>query len=613
MLKSFFENSRQKDLTAVVAMRREAGRLVTARGVTFLAMIFAFAAGYDGHMPGTVLGIALLACFVVLVRRHDAVKRRLVETESRLGVTEDWLARFTTKWKELPADGAGYLTRDTTQAADLNLYGKSSAFQYLCQARTKAGRDRLAAALSPIPPEIAAILARQEAVRELMQKGPLLLDLQGLAALLPDGHETGALLEGLRQAHTQDTPWIRWVSFLLPLTLFAGGAAALAGAVSWFVPGVLVLAQFLLSQTLNRRNEAILAPLAGLTRELHLYEILLKRLETESMQAPLLKELQHRLGAASQAELHPAATRDGHAIPRASQALHTLAHLMAFVAARRNLAFLVLGNALLLWDCHCASRFLRWEAVAKDCLADWLAVWADFELLMSLATPGLTRERHVFPAFLDAAAPAVHGTQVVSLLLPEDRAVPNDMDFEAGTCIVTGSNMSGKTTYLRTLALSAILAYSGAPVCAEKFALTPLAVYTSMRVTDDLDHGISTFYAELLRIKSMIEASAEKKPLLLCIDEIFKGTNSADRIVGARAAIEHLTRPWCITLVTTHDFELCDLRTPDGKPARNLHFEEHYEENRIAFDFRVKPGRCRTTNAKYLLRMAGILTEDETM
>ena len=152
---------------------------------------------------------------------------------------------------------------------------------------------------------------------------------------------------------------------------------------------------------------------------------------------------------------------------------------------------------------------------------------------------------------------------------------------------------------------------SGAPVCAGSFQLTPLCVFTSIRVTDDITRGLSTFYAELLRIKSMMDFSKKKTPMLICIDEIFKGTNSADRIIGAREAIRHLTNRWCITLVSTHDFELCELQSPNDTPVENYHFEEHYEDDKILFDYTLKAGRCQTTNAKYLLRMAGIL-KDET-
>jgi DNA mismatch repair ATPase MutS len=229
---------------------------------------------------------------------------------------------------------------------------------------------------------------------------------------------------------------------------------------------------------------------------------------------------------------------------------------------------------------------------------------------MSLAVVGQTRENCCFPELLTESAPRLQARDLQHLLLDEAQGVPNDIEVRSETRIITGSNMSGKTTFLRTLASSVVLAWAGAPVCAAQFGLTRLHVFTSIRVTDDITKGLSTFYAELLRIKSMVEFAKKKTPMLICIDEIFKGTNSADRIIGARAAIERLTGPQNITLVSTHDFELCDLLSPNDTPVTNYHFAETYDvEGHIHFDFRLQPGRCQTTNAKYLLRLAGILDE----
>ena len=254
-----------------------------------------------------------------------------------------------------------------------------------------------------------------------------------------------------------------------------------------------------------------------------------------------------------------------------------------------------MANTLLLWDLHCSIQFSRWQDRAAENLREWIDIWSEIEVLLSLSVVGHTCETCCFPEILDGA-PHIETTGLTSLLIPEDTAVPNDTALEAETRIITGSNMSGKTTYMRTLASAAILAYTGAPVCARQFSLTPLHIFTSIQVNDDMAHGISTFYAELLRIK-----------------QIFKGTNSADRIVGAQEAIRHLTRPWCITIVTTHDFELCDLQSPNGIPVTNFHFEEFYENNQIKFDYKLKEGRCHTTNARYLLQMAGILTDSNSI
>ena len=192
-------------------------------------------------------------------------------------------------------------------------------------------------------------------------------------------------------------------------------------------------------------------------------------------------------------------------------------------------------------------------------------------------------------------------------LIVEEKGIGNDLGVEGNTCIITGSNMSGKTTFLRSIGVNLALAYAGAPVVAKQFTTSYMEVFTSMRIEDRVDEGISTFYAELLRIKEMIEYSERHLPMLTLIDEIFKGTNSADRILGATETIKKLGKPWLNVMVTTHDFELCNLAGEGKRKVVNYHFEEYYEDNQIRFDYKLKNGRCKTTNAKYLLRMVGIL------
>ncbi|SFT68986.1 MutS domain V [Selenomonas sp. GACV-9] len=590
----FYETIRETDIHTASELKQRNSRYTILRTISFLAMVFAFAAGYDGYPAGNILGLLLLGFFLLLVHRHNQLHQKQQLLDSHLAATSACIDRFSDKWKAFPDTGAQFLHPDRPQETDLHIFGPASLYQYLSCARTQRGRSRLAAALTTTPPARTKILARQQAVAELIEHPRFCLNLIARAAMLKSGHDTTGLLAEIEQdpPHGSHSIVRYHTAWILPAITIISLLLAAFDALDWTIPGLLTLLQLLLTTIFHRHNQEVLAPLADLTHELHHYESLFYELEQADFTSTTLVGLQQRL-------------RDG----GASRSLRRLAKLADCVALSRNFFFFVLANTLLLWDCHMAVFLTRWRDDAAVNLREWIDIWSEMETLLSLATVGHTRETWVFPQ-LSTGTPALQARNLRALLIAEERAVPNDADFTAGTRIITGSNMSGKTTYMRTLASSAVLAYAGAPVCAERFSLTPLHIFTSIQVNDDLSQGISTFYAELLRIKQMVEFSHQEQPMLICIDEIFKGTNSADRIIGAQEAIRHLTRAWCITLVTTHDFELCDLTSPNEIPVTNCHFEEYYEDDKIRFDYKLKPGRCQTTNAQYLLRMAGIITSE---
>ena len=591
---AFYKSTYEKDLTTAKDLNRQSSRLTALRTAVFILLVFSFAAGYDGQIAGTIAGCFLLLAFCLLVRRHGRIQAAQKLNACHIQVVRDFLSRFSEDWKNFADNGADLQEEGHPQATDLHLFGPASFYQYLSCARTLRGKKRLASALTTTPPSRTKILARQESVAELIECKDFCLALLAEAAQLPDRHDTTKLLteiesplpEGSHAIVRYRTAWI-----LPAITILSLLFAALE-MLNWTIPGLLLGLQFLLAMVFHPHNQRVLAPLNHLTHELHFYEALFFDLEQTKFQSSTLSGLQQRLTAGE-----------------ASQSLHQLARLTDSVALTRNFFFALLANTLLLWDCHMAARFAHWHDTAAENLREWIDIWSEFEVLLSLSTIGQTREQWTFPE-LKTGQPSLSAQDLSSLLLAEDKAVPNDASFTAGTCILTGSNMSGKTTYMRTLAGAVVLAYAGAPVCARSFSLTPLHIFTSIQVNDDMSQGISTFYAELLRIKQMVTFSHRQLPMLICIDEIFKGTNSADRIIGAREAIKQLTRAWCITLVTTHDFELCDLKSPNDLPVTNCHFEEYYEENKIKFDYKLKPGRCQTTNAQYLLRMAGILSPE---
>ena len=590
MNKNFFQTARETDLAEKRRLDRRGQMLSWLRLTTFFLCLLALATAWDtGALEIYLVAVALACCFTALLRRHGRLFEQRLLLESHIAALSNFLARFSGEWHSFPVTGAEYLKDELPQAQDLSLFGADSIYQYLCAARTKAGRDRLADALSPFPACLALARKRQKAVAEMIARPRLVLDLTAAAALLPDGHDTKPLLAALQRNTEKPYAGTAFIAWVLPAALALAIVGASLSLIGWTMPAILVLLQFLIAFALGRRTASAQKPLAAMHRELRLYERLFSRLEDATFQSPHLIALQAQLKAGG-----------------AARSLRRLAALADHAHTRHNLIFLLLANAFFLNDLHFAHRIAHWQEEAAAHLGDWIAVWAETEVLLSLSTVGFVREVYAFPELLEDASPRLEAKNLTHLLIPEEKAVPNDIDATAGTRIITGSNMSGKTTYLRTVASACVLAYAGAPVPGERFCLSPLHIFTSIRVTDDAAHGLSTFYAEILRIKSMMAFKEKNLPMLIVIDEIFKGTNSADRLIGAREAISRLTGADFITLVSTHDFELCEIES-DAAPVTNWHFEESYEDDKLLFDYKIKEGRCTTRNAQYLLKMAGIM------
>ena len=593
MNRQFYDNEKEIDLAEQKVLHKRAKKVVAGRTAIFFAVILCLAAGYDGihHFYGGALVFFLI--FLRLIHYHEMIKRRQEFLKSRLSVLGSYISRARGTWRKRSNDGSVYLKNDRPQDTDLYIFGAGSIFQYICAARTKRGRDRLAESLSPFPPpDFKNVRFRQKGVAELLTRPRLSLDLEAFGRLLPDNHDTSKLIELIEEPLPKINPLVklRYLNIVIFLFLLY---LSYSGEINFWIPFFVPFISLIIIFTCLNSTAKILQPLKVISSELRLYKEIFKRIEETNLNSACLSKIQD----AFKDEIS------------AYEELQRLSVLVEVVNMRKNPVFFIIFNALFMHDFQCIAAFLKLREHAAKHLRQWIDAWSEMEVLLSLASIGQTRTTFCFPILIDTAEPHIEAENLTSLLIADKKAVSNDIILNAGTTIITGSNMSGKTTWIRTLASSVLLAYAGAPVCAKGFVVSKLAIFTSIRVNDDISQGLSTFYAELLRIKSMIEYSSGKMPMLICIDEIFKGTNSTDRIIGAKEAIRHLTNNWSITLVTTHDFELCDLTSDNDTPVYNSHFEEYYIGDEIHFDFKLRQGRCHTTNAKYLLKMAGILSQ----
>ncbi len=247
----------------------------------------------------------------------------------------------------------------------------------------------------------------------------------------------------------------------------------------------------------------------------------------------------------------------------------------------------------------------EWKRKYADISEQWFLALGDLESLMSFANLARVCNNITLPIVLSKNK-AIQANKMGQPLLTNDNRINNDIAFNNSIFIISGSNMSGKTTFMRTVGINLVLAQCGSFVCAEQMSFSPMKIMTSMRIADDLNEGISTFYAELNRIKGIIELASKQSDMLFLIDEIFRGTNSVDRLSGAKAVISKLNDSGVVGIITTHDLELCEL-TSQFMRIKNFSFSEYYQDKKIHFDYKIKMGKSCTTNAKYLMELVGII------
>ena len=565
----------------------------TIRFLMFLVMLGGLIVGlYDSNIPFLAVGIVAVVIFVLLVFRHGKLNEELEYTKAKVIVYERYMKRYDDSWKEFAEDGSEYLTDDDLVAKDLDIMGKNSIYQFICVAGTEDGRQMLAETLRQ--PEFAAEdrTKRQIAIQELAEKHDFSMDFETLCVKSETGKKKKYSSDEFVAYCTSDDhiPEIFQVlRFLLPLITIVLLILGIMGKVnlgysliSFFV--VLLFAWI----TSGVAGQAVM-PMISFGYVINDYIRMFELVSGETFDSELLNDIKNTISTDS----------------GALNAVKKLERISAAFNIRYNPIVHQVLCGLFLWDFHLGIMMDKWRDQYGSQVKDWIHAISRMEELLSFAVLARTREVS-YPEVTRHEKVEVSAENLRHPLINPSKVVPNDAAFKGGATIITGSNMSGKTTFLRTLGINLILAYAGAPVCAEKMHADYMKILTSMRVTDDVSNGISTFYAEILRIKSMVEYKKNEMPMLCLIDEIFKGTNSADRIVGATQVIRKLSDDHSMTLVSTHDFELCELKSESGVPAANYHFEEYYEGDQLKFDYKKKDGRCTTTNAMAILHMAGL-------
>ena len=546
------------------------------------------------------LSLALfLAIFVAVAAYHSKVESQIHRLRHWKHIKRTHLARITMDWSTIPSR-PGDAPKAHPYATDLDLFGDHSLTHLLDTTVSDHGRERLHSWLLNQPPPPSHWQTRQSLVKELAGRS-LFCDRLALEATLTGDQE----INGKRLAAVLEHP-IGWpnlnviltVQSLLAVTTLGLGFASLFGLLPsyWIVSfGAYVLIYFMTDQ-----GEELLEHAVGLHHETERLAIVLGYLERHARRqgTALASACTNLASGASPMQHLKQAAGTLHAI---SIKAHPLVHLAT--------------NAVCPWDLWFTRRLSQIQTAIKARLPEWLDGLAEVEAASALATFASLHPEYTWPTPLttdweqNGTPPAIKAERLGHPLLPIQTRVANDVHLKGlgSIHLITGSNMSGKSTFLRTIGINLCLAQAGAPVCAHAFEWTWSRLACCIRVDDSLDAGLSFFYAEVKRLKTILTATKEQTlpPVLFLIDEIFKGTNNRERLIGSRAYITALSKGNGYGLVSTHDLELADLE--QAVPGlRNAHFQETVSAGSLQFDYQLRPGPCPTTNALRIMELEGL-------
>ena len=530
-----------------------------------------------------------IAVFVILVARNERVRELGRKAQRSVLFYERGLARIEDRWIGSGDPGNRYIDENHPYSTDLDLFGKGSLFQLLSLARTLSGEQTLANWLRG-PASPAEIGRRQKAIDELRGN----IDLREDLAVL--GEDVRAAI------HPE---WMkRWGT--APSILQPGAGRAIAPALSllmiaslidyfafdgsgWFVVAALA-AGGAFGLHYRKRVRDITDAVSAPVKDLEVLSLVLARLESENWRCEKLQELRRILGTQGKP---------------ASKAIHTLVSLIEYLNWRLN-AFFAVFAPFLMWTTQFGFAIEAWRLKHGGEIAGWLEAVGELEALCSIAAYAYEHPGDPFPEILETGV-YFEGQDMRHPLIPAEKSIPNSvkLDRQLQLLIISGSNMSGKSTLLRTVGVNVVLALAGAPVRAARMKVSVVALGATIRVQDSLQAGTSRFYAEIQRIRQIMDLTKTMSVLFL-LDEILHGTNSHDRAVGAEGVIRGLIDRGAIGLVTTHDLALAKLADGLAPRAANFHFQDQLIDGRMVFDYQLHSGVVQKSNALALMRAVGL-------
>jgi ABC-type multidrug transport system fused ATPase/permease subunit len=532
-----------------------------------------------------VLGSVL---FTFLVFRSSDLGGRRKYLESLIAINETEIEVLKGNWHHLPDEGDEFKLDDHAFSQDLDLFGRASFFQYLNRAVLERGRNKVAQRLASNHCE--DILLKQEGIQELGVKAEWRQDFSAHGSLVQSKISEDAIVSWFSKYKVftnKNTPILVGAVSLISIAsmvLYAFEIIPWTYIFAWFFVGVGIIGRSLkkISQLANHTSQV--------QDTFERYHILLERIETEEFKSQQL--------AAWQSRIHQ---KD----KKASEIFKEFSKLLNALDQRNNIIVSIPANGFFLRDLWISHKIEKWIKENASKVEEWFTVIADFDALNSFGNYAFNHQDYVYPEIIGEGK-QVEAAQLGHPLLKSEGRVDNDFTMQNKEFfIVTGANMAGKSTFLRTVGLSIVLANNGLPVCAKSFSYSPMKLISSMRTTDSLSDNESYFFSELKRLKHIID-TIEKEEHFIILDEILKGTNSKDKAKGSQQFVEKLVRTGSTGIIATHDLSLCELEAKLDQ-VKNYYFDAEIVNDELYFDYRLKTGVCQNMNASFLLKKMGIV------
>lgn len=539
-----------------------------------------------------IISAAALILFFWLIKKNIHFEQRNKKLTALKRIVEDELLALKHSFLHFK-NGSEFLDTNHFFSYDLDLFGEGSVFQFINRTSTKAGEQKLASWLISPSIEKSEIEKKQKAIQELSQIPNWRLHFLANGKLYEETEEMDREIRSwsamdMFLRHPQRVKWlIRIIPFLTLLSI----VPSVLGISDLFLV-VTIFSQWVLIYFFWKRIAEYFRFFGRKTELLEKYMHLLKFVEEREFQAEYLLELQKKVKRYFSA----------------SDVFKELKNLVKQFEYRQNLLVGFFLNSVFLWDIRCVYKLWLWHNQNRKKLTSWLDVIAEMDALISIANFAENHPEYIFPEIHEGDF-VFRTKKLGHPLLHRDKRICNDLEIEGWNkaIIVTGANMAGKSTFLRTVGVNLILGRLGAPVCAEKMILTPIAIYTNMRTTDSLLKDESYFYAELKRLKGVLERLEMGEAIFVILDEMLKGTNSVDKLNGSKELIRKLVQFNSVSLIATHDLKLGELETGYPQQIINKCFEIKIENDEMVFDYLLTDGITKTMNATFLMKKMGII------